>query len=107
MSISFEKLSSLLFEKGYNKSYLRERGIHPAIISKLSKGTLNRENRVDTITINKLCEILYCQPGDLMEYIPDESAKNSAYLDMIDRSMKQLEAGEGTAHELIEVDDDH
>ena len=24
-------------------------------------------------TLNKLCKILDCQPGDLLEYIPDES----------------------------------
>jgi antitoxin YefM len=33
-------------------------------------------------------------------------AKNAAYLDMIDRSMEQLAKGEGTAHELIEADND-
>jgi antitoxin YefM len=35
-----------------------------------------------------------------------KAARNSAYLDMIDRSMEQLAKGQGTAHELIEVDDD-
>jgi antitoxin YefM len=35
-----------------------------------------------------------------------KAAKNAAYLDMIDRSMDQLAKGQGTVHELIEVDDD-
>jgi len=35
-----------------------------------------------------------------------KAAKNAAYLDMIDRSMEQLAKGQGTAHELIEVDND-
>jgi antitoxin YefM len=35
-----------------------------------------------------------------------KAAKNAAYLDMIDRSMEQLAKGEGTAHELIEADND-
>lgn len=35
-----------------------------------------------------------------------KAAKNAAYLDMIDRSMAQLAKGQGTAHELIEVDND-
>lgn len=35
-----------------------------------------------------------------------KAARNAAYLDMIDRSMEQLAKGQGTAHELIEVDND-
>ena len=35
-----------------------------------------------------------------------KSAKNAAYLNMIDRSMEQISKGEGKVHELIEVDDD-
>ncbi|MCL1872642.1 MAG: type II toxin-antitoxin system prevent-host-death family antitoxin [Clostridiales bacterium] len=35
-----------------------------------------------------------------------KAARNVAYLDMIDKSMVQLASGEGTVHELIEVDDD-
>jgi len=35
-----------------------------------------------------------------------KAVKNAAYLDMIDSAMEQLAKGEGTAHELIEVDDD-
>lgn len=23
-------------------------------------------------TLNKICEILHCQPGDILEYVPDE-----------------------------------
>lgn len=30
---------------------------------------------VDTETINKLCNILECQPGDIMEYVPEEESK--------------------------------
>ena len=35
-----------------------------------------------------------------------KAAKNAAYLDMLDRAMEQIAKGEGTVHELIEVDDD-
>lgn len=35
-----------------------------------------------------------------------KKAKNTAYLDMIDRAMAQLAKGEGTVHELIEEDND-
>jgi antitoxin YefM len=33
-----------------------------------------------------------------------KAAKNAVYLDMIDKSMEQLARGEGTVHELIEVE---
>ena len=26
---------------------------------------------IDTRTIAKMCEVLHCQPGDLLEYVPD------------------------------------
>ena len=27
---------------------------------------------IDTRTISKLCKLLDCQPGDILEYVPDE-----------------------------------
>lgn len=36
----------------------------------------------------------------------EKAARNSEYLAMIDRSIAQLEAGKGQAHELIEVEDE-
>lgn len=35
-----------------------------------------------------------------------KAARNAEYLAQIDRSIAQLEAGKGTVHELIEVDDE-
>ena len=35
-----------------------------------------------------------------------KAANNAAYLDMLDRAMAQIARGEGTVHELIEVEDD-
>lgn len=35
-----------------------------------------------------------------------KASKNSAYLDMLDRSIEQLAKGEGKVRELIEVNDD-
>ena len=39
-----------------------------ATLEKMRKGV----GHVDTRTIEKLCAYLHCQPGDIMEYIPDE-----------------------------------
>lgn len=31
-------------------------------------------------TLNKICRILDCQPGDILEYVPDTEKKSSAAL---------------------------
>lgn len=28
-------------------------------------------------TLNKICESLHCQPGDILEYVPDETEEKS------------------------------
>jgi len=35
----------------------------------------NASLRVDLSTLNALCEALHCTPGDLLEYVPEASAK--------------------------------
>lgn len=65
--ISFDKLKLLLNDKGLKKFYLRQNGISPAIVDKM----LNNGD-ISTVTINKVCKLLDCQPGDIMEYVPDE-----------------------------------
>lgn len=69
MPISFKKLGILLQEKGLNMFYLRKNGISPSIVDKLQKD----EGNIDTRTITKICRLLNCQPGDIMEYIPDDA----------------------------------
>lgn len=64
--ISFEKLGELLNKKGKKWQYLRDCGISPGIVAKMKDGT----GHTDTRTIQKICEILHCQPGQIMEYKP-------------------------------------
>lgn len=68
MSISFNKLEKLMKSKGVKKYDLRKAGVNSQILDK----TLNGSGNIDTRTINKLCMLLECQPGDIMEYIEDE-----------------------------------
>lgn len=49
---------------GIKEYQLREMGISPSIFTKLRKGT----GGLDYRTIDKLCRILCCQPGDLLRY---------------------------------------
>lgn len=65
--IVYKKLGEYLKDK--DKKYIdlqREMGLSPSIIAKFQK---NRT--VSTDTINKICEYLHVQPGDIMEWIPD------------------------------------
>ena len=65
--IKYDKLFEKLEEKKITTYFIRKNKI-------TGEGTLTklRNNEpVNTLTIDKFCEILDCQPGDLMEYVPD------------------------------------
>ncbi len=63
--ISFEKLYKIMNAKGFKKYDLRKAGVNATVLDKALNGTGN----IDTRTIDKLCKLLQCQPGDIMEYI--------------------------------------
>lgn len=72
MSISMEKVQAIMEQKGLRKYDLRKQGLNGSVLDKVLSGALDKSKRVDTETINKLCALLDCQPGDIMEYLPDE-----------------------------------
>ena len=66
--IVYTKLDKLLILRGISKSKLTEdTGLSTNIVSKISKN-----EGFKTETINRLCEYLRVQPGDIMEWIPDD-----------------------------------
>ena len=68
MPISYDKFFLLLKQKGLKKYDLRKnKVIGVATLDNMRTG----KRHIDTRTIEKLCAYLHCQPGDLMEYIPD------------------------------------
>ena len=69
MPIKYDKLLQLLEKKGYT-SYRRrkERIIGQATLTAIKNGTGGLDHR----SIAKLCEVLDCQPGDIMEYAEDK-----------------------------------
>lgn len=67
MSLDYKGLFKLMEENNIKKYDLRKLGIHSAVVNRLVKN----EN-VNTSTIQQLCKLLNCQPGDIMEYIQDE-----------------------------------
>ena len=67
MGMRFDKLFALLGERGYSSTYwLRQNGVHPRTVDKLKKN-----ETVTTETIEVLCRLLDCQPGDILEFIPE------------------------------------
>lgn len=68
MPISYAKLFGLMKDKGLTTYKIRKNKI-------VSEGTLQslREGKsVTTEAIANLCKVLDCQPGDIMEYVPDQ-----------------------------------
>lgn len=67
MAIIYDKLFQKMKATQTTEYYLRNNGISPSIFTKLRQG----KGGLDARTIDKLCRLLNCQPGDIMEYIPD------------------------------------
>lgn len=64
----------MLAKRKMSVTELSERvGITMANISIL-KNQKAKAIRFDTL--NKICEILQCQPGDILEYVPDEKEED-------------------------------
>ena len=85
MAIIYTKLFALLKEKGFSTYRIRKERL-------LSQGTLtnlrNDRGGLDAKTLNRLCKVLDCQPGDLMEYVPDETEECVLYVMITHRTTK-------------------
>lgn len=69
MAIVYKKLFDKLEKNGWTTYRIRkEKLIGQATLTALKNGT----GGLDSKTINKFCEVFQCQPGDLMEYVPDD-----------------------------------
>lgn len=67
MPINYDKLFILMEKKGLTTYRIRKEKI-------ISEGALQnlREGKSVTMnTISALCKALNCQPGDIMEYVPE------------------------------------
>lgn len=66
MAISFKKLLVLLNERQISLYHLkRDKVIGTATLDKIRKD----EGKIDTRSIDRICDYLNCQPGDIMEFI--------------------------------------
>lgn len=64
--ITYKKFWDLCESRKISTYWLRKNGIGAPTVTKLQNG-----GNIDTVTIGKLCRLLECQPGDLMEYAED------------------------------------
>jgi len=65
--ISYRPLREYMRENGISYYRLGNEGVDPQ-----TQQRIRHDKPLSTTTIEALCRILGCQPGDIMEYIPDE-----------------------------------
>ena len=87
--IVYDKLGDYL--KSQNMKYIdlqNALGLSPSMTAKFTK---NRT--ISTDTLNKVCEYLHVQPGEIMEWIPDsEYEKANAEKQAIEQQIAELQA---------------
>ena len=68
MAVSYNKLWKLLIDKEMKKVDLRDQaGLTTNVLAKLGKN-----EHVSTQSLEKICRILECEVGDILEFIPNE-----------------------------------
>ena len=66
MPISFKPLRQYMKEHKISYYYLANQGIEAPTLQRL-----RHDKPITTDTLEKLCKIMKCQPGQLIEYIDD------------------------------------
>ena len=66
--IVYNKLLNMLEEQGLTTYKIRK----DKIISESTLQNIREGKRITTDSIAALCATLNCQPGDILEYVPDE-----------------------------------
>lgn len=91
MPIVYGKFFALLKEQKKTMYDLRkDKVVGVATIEKMRKS----EGHIDTRSIEKLCEYLDCQPGDIMEYVrePSKNCQNCRHVCIGDDSNYKTKA---------------
>ena len=71
MAISYNKLWKLLVDKKMSKADLRKAAdVAPNTMTKL-----RRDEPVTLAILGKICNVLECDYGDIMTYVPDRSER--------------------------------
>ena len=70
MNISYNKMWKLLIDKNMKRKDLKEQ----AEVSQNVMARLSKNQAVNMDTMGKICKVLKCDIGDVMEFIPEEDA---------------------------------
>ena len=68
MKISYNKLWKMLIDRKMNKTDLREK-------TKMGSNPMAKLGRDETISMDvmlRICDVLHCDVGDIMEVLPDD-----------------------------------
>lgn len=84
--IVYYKLANLLKERNMNWKDLCEAGISVNTPQKFSQN-----KNVSTDTLDKVCEYLKVQPGDIMEWVDEKESERAKIQAQIDALQKKLE----------------
>jgi putative transcriptional regulator len=66
--ISYKPFLKLLIDKDMKKQDL----VNAGILSWTTMAKIDKSQRISLDVIEKICVALNCQPGDLVEYIPEK-----------------------------------
>ena len=81
MAIKYDKLFDLMNEREIKPYALRkDKVIGCSALEKLRGKPVNRKGKkyqgsIDSRVINSICEYLKCQPGEIMEWVPDDPSE--------------------------------
>ena len=68
MNVSYNKLWKLMIDKNMNKTQLKnEAHLSTNVIAKLGKN-----EKVSIDTLSKICEVLQCNIGDLVDFVSND-----------------------------------
>lgn len=70
--ISYKPFLKLLIDKNLKKQDL----VNSGVLSWATMSKINKNQYVSLEVIDKTCEYLKCQPGEILEYVTDDNKKN-------------------------------
>lgn len=72
MPISYRKLLEKFKEKKITSYTIKKE----KVVGQATWKKIHENGHIDTRTIEALCKYLECQPGDILEYIPENNNKD-------------------------------
>lgn len=95
--LTYTKLWILLDKKGLKRTDLKE------IMSSATLAKLGKNEPISSTVIEKICDFLSCQPGDIMENVTKEDIEKvgNAMNDMVLELMQTLTVATGMSKEAL------